>query len=261
MRSIFLFFLGGGAFYLRCSSSSSSFFRLFPLSSSSFRPPFLDLIFFSALLLLPGVFFFFFFFISFVSFLCSPNRHQHDSSPHPCSLSTSYSVNIRRDLDSDAFEEALESFAEDPRHSAADSAVVVVLSHGQEKGIYATDGVVIHFSQILDALDGHNCPALVNKPKLFFFQACRGLRTQRGFDVVDTTSTTNGAKTTNGGSMATSSSAPASGVATPVEEVGEDEDDDPSSSSSSSSAARHDDFYRVDSNGDFAVPHGALGRE
>ena len=92
---------------------------------------------------------------------------------------------MRRDLDSEAFEEALESFAADERHSTTDSAVVCVLSHGQEKGIYATDGIVLNFSFILDALDGQRCPHLVNKPKLFFFQACRGVRVQRGFDVPD----------------------------------------------------------------------------
>ena len=149
---------------------------------------------------------------------------------------------MRRDLDSESFEEALESFSVDGRHATADSAVICVLSHGQERGVYATDGIVVHFSQILDALDGQQCPSLVNKPKLFFFQACRGVRVQRGFDVVD-----------KPGSKTTPSSAPASGVNTPVEEEAEDVS---SSSSSSSVAKPEDSFYRVDSNGDVTVPRG-----
>ena len=154
----------------------------------------------------------------------------------------SYVVTVHRDLDSEGFEEALESFASDERHSKADSAIVCVLSHGQEKGIYATDGIVINFTFILDALDGQRCPLLVNKPKLFFFQACRGVRVQRGFDVMDAA----------GGTVTSASSNPPSGTNTPVEEVA----DDLSSSSSSSSIAKTDEFYRIDSNGDIGVPRG-----
>jgi len=150
-----------------------------------------------------------------------------------------YIVTVHRDLDSDAFEGALEAFANDERHSKSDSAIVCVLSHGQEKGVYATDGIVINFSFILDALDGPRCPLLVNKPKLFFFQACRGVRVQRGFDVVDEGS-------------ASASSNPPSGTNTPVEEEGEDT----SSSSSSSSIAKTDEFYRIDSSGDVTIPRG-----
>ena len=101
---------------------------------------------------------------------------------------------------------------------------------------------MINFTFILDALDGQRCPLLVNKPKLFFFQACRGVRVQRGFDVMDAA----------GGTVTSASSNPPSGTNTPVEEVAENL----SSSSSSSSIAKTDEFYRIDSNGDIGVPRG-----
>jgi caspase 7 len=140
---------------------------------------------------------------------------------------------MQRDLDSDAFEARLEEFAADEAHARADSAVVCVLSHGQEKGVYATDGIIISFTSILDALDGQRCPSLINKPKLFFFQACRGVRVQRGFDIPDASH------------AGEASSGSQSGSATPTPD---------DSSSSSSSHSKNDDFYQVDSSGDFAVP-------
>ncbi|XP_072180995.1 uncharacterized protein [Diadema setosum] len=54
------------------------------------------------------------------------------------------------------------------------SVVLVFMSHGIQEGIYGSDGVVITVEEIKEMFSGKNCPALIGKPKIFFFQACRG---------------------------------------------------------------------------------------
>ncbi|XP_071480750.1 caspase-3-like [Diadema antillarum] len=54
------------------------------------------------------------------------------------------------------------------------SVVLVFMSHGVQEGIYGSDGVVISVEDIKEMFSGKNCPALIGKPKIFFFQACRG---------------------------------------------------------------------------------------
>ena len=57
------------------------------------------------------------------------------------------------------------------RHS---SVVVVLMSHGDNNGIYGTDEQIVRLNEIQDKFTGRNCPALVDKPKIIFIQACRG---------------------------------------------------------------------------------------
>ena len=54
------------------------------------------------------------------------------------------------------------------------SVVVVLMSHGDRQGIYGTDEQIVRLNEIQDKFTGRNCPALVDKPKMFFIQACRG---------------------------------------------------------------------------------------
>lgn len=63
-----------------------------------------------------------------------------------------------------------------PQHG--DAFVCCILSHGGEEGICGTDGGHIRPHDILTIFNGRNCPALVNKPKVFFIQACRGRMNQ-----------------------------------------------------------------------------------
>jgi len=52
--------------------------------------------------------------------------------------------------------------------------VLCILSHGSQGSIYGTDGEEIEIDKIMEQFDGKNCPALKDKPKLFFIQACQG---------------------------------------------------------------------------------------
>ena len=54
------------------------------------------------------------------------------------------------------------------------SIVLVFMSHGVREGILGVDRTVVTIEDIKDIFSGRNCPALIGKPKIMFFQACRG---------------------------------------------------------------------------------------
>lgn len=58
-------------------------------------------------------------------------------------------------------------------HSKNDCFVTVVMSHGLTGKVYAKD-MVYPVERLWQPFLGDKCPTLVNKPKLFFIQACRG---------------------------------------------------------------------------------------
>ena len=60
-------------------------------------------------------------------------------------------------------------------HWNADCFLLFVLSHGSHGNVYGIDGHKLSIEKdIVTKFDGNNCPALVNKPKMFFIQACQG---------------------------------------------------------------------------------------
>ncbi|XP_067087317.1 caspase-8-like [Osmerus mordax] len=54
-----------------------------------------------------------------------------------------------------------------------DAFVCCILSHGCSEGIYGSDDEVLPYKELLSFFKGSNCSALKDKPKLFFFEACR----------------------------------------------------------------------------------------
>ncbi|CAJ1057958.1 caspase-3-like [Xyrichtys novacula] len=64
-------------------------------------------------------------------------------------------------------------------HSNKASFVCVLLSHGEEGGIYGTDGFE-KIENLTKCFKGDRCKSLVGKPKLFFIQACRGSELDEG---------------------------------------------------------------------------------
>ena len=70
---------------------------------------------------------------------------------------------------------AIVDFSQKSKHKYADSAVVVVLTHGGNDELYGTDRIPIDvYEDLLWKLDHENCIDLKNKPKLFVLLACRG---------------------------------------------------------------------------------------
>ena len=56
------------------------------------------------------------------------------------------------------------------------SAVVVLMSHGNTGYIYGIDDEKVKIKDIQEEFDVKKCPNLKGKPKLFFIQACRGCK-------------------------------------------------------------------------------------
>lgn len=81
-------------------------------------------------------------------------------------------------------------------HSEFDCFACVLLSHGEEGQIFATDGLV-RIDDLLAPFKGDVCGSLAGKPKLFFIQACRGNRLDSGTTVttVDTDDQTDSSDT------------------------------------------------------------------
>jgi caspase 7 len=57
-------------------------------------------------------------------------------------------------------------------HENSDCFLCVVMSHGTEDNIVTNNCELISFEEIMEPIKG--CKSLFNKPKMFFFQACRG---------------------------------------------------------------------------------------
>uniref|UniRef100_A0A914V6W0 Caspase n=1 Tax=Plectus sambesii TaxID=2011161 RepID=A0A914V6W0_9BILA len=55
-----------------------------------------------------------------------------------------------------------------------DSAIIFVLAHGAPDEVFGVDGEGVERKEFFDAMKPKNCAALTGKPKLIFFDACRG---------------------------------------------------------------------------------------
>ncbi|CAL8102460.1 unnamed protein product [Calicophoron daubneyi] len=89
-----------------------------------------------------------------------------------------YSVLRNFNVDTKRFERLLSDVAQYD-HSNFESFVCVILSHGCNGIIFATDGE-IPAERVVAPFKGDRCRTLVGKPKLFFIQACRGMTFDKG---------------------------------------------------------------------------------
>ncbi|XP_076358066.1 caspase-2-like isoform X3 [Tachypleus tridentatus] len=87
-----------------------------------------------------------------------------------------YEVTLKTDLTSQQIIDVVEAFSKKPEHEHVDSCVVIILSHGEYDIVYGTDAEEIRIEKILDCFNNESCPLLQGKPKMFFFQACRGMK-------------------------------------------------------------------------------------
>lgn len=89
------------------------------------------------------------------------------------------------DLNVTSFRRVISRFASQTNHSSFDMFVMIVLSHGVEGRVFASDGDLSVDADLVDPFRGANCASLIGKPKMFFIQACRGSKFDRGVDVKD----------------------------------------------------------------------------
>lgn len=69
-------------------------------------------------------------------------------------------------------------------HSQYDSFVCCILSHGEEGKVFGADSLPVELRDITGLIKGTFCRTLIDKPKLFFVQACRGEAEDPGIKVV-----------------------------------------------------------------------------
>ena len=67
-----------------------------------------------------------------------------------------------------------ETFAQQDTHLKSDACIVCLLSHGEEGYLFGTDGMKTNLDDIFVLFDNKSCKSLINKPKIFIIQACRG---------------------------------------------------------------------------------------
>ena len=70
-------------------------------------------------------------------------------------------------------EENIKKFADMPQHKDSQMCIVIVLSHGREGAVISREGDGVSVASIIDKFNSQSCQALIGKPKLFIFQACR----------------------------------------------------------------------------------------
>ncbi|KAJ8320398.1 hypothetical protein KUTeg_001985 [Tegillarca granosa] len=68
-------------------------------------------------------------------------------------------------------------------HQHADSTVICLLSHGEDGYIFGTDGKKILLDDVFSLFDNKHCKLLIQKPKIFIIQACRGGALDSGIPV------------------------------------------------------------------------------
>ena len=93
-----------------------------------------------------------------------------------------FEVDMYIDYTSEQTKKKLENVARNKKRENADSdcVLVVVLSHGDDKNQLAAYDKWYLDEELWNPFLAENCPSLRGKPKLFFLNACRGLKRDMG---------------------------------------------------------------------------------
>jgi hypothetical protein len=83
-------------------------------------------------------------------------------------------VEVRRNQRRNEILETLRSIASHRDLRKHDCLTVIILSHGNSGQIIASDNSALEFEKVLTIFNNQNCHQLIKKPKMFFFNCCRG---------------------------------------------------------------------------------------
>ncbi|XP_790413.4 uncharacterized protein LOC585496 isoform X1 [Strongylocentrotus purpuratus] len=100
-----------------------------------------------------------------------------------------FKIRVEQDPTADKYLKCLQEIARSD-HSEYDCFVCIILSHGCKGHVYGTDGRLMPIDALTGLFRGEYVPSLVNKPKLFFIQACQGDNAQRAVDIQQDATTT-----------------------------------------------------------------------
>ena len=94
-------------------------------------------------------------------------------------------IMVEKDLTSDEIIEALTKFRHKLKRSLPDFMVIIILGHGKRDTKTGAEYIMdvhmngVPISKIKNMfIDGHKCPSMIGRPKMFFIQACRGIKKQ-----------------------------------------------------------------------------------
>ncbi|XP_003737223.2 caspase-2 [Galendromus occidentalis] len=68
----------------------------------------------------------------------------------------------------------LDTYANEKVLEGHQAFVLIMMSHGEVNHIYGNDYNLVKLQDIFEKFNNYNCPALRERPKLFFIQSCRG---------------------------------------------------------------------------------------
>ncbi|KAF7473471.1 Hypothetical predicted protein [Marmota monax] len=92
-----------------------------------------------------------------------------------------YEVRNKNDLIHEEIVELMHNVSKED-HSKRSSFICVILSHGDERIIFGTNGPV-DLKKLTSFFRGDYCRSLTGKPKLFIIQACRGTELDCGIEI------------------------------------------------------------------------------
>ncbi|KAF4086517.1 hypothetical protein AMELA_G00107210 [Ameiurus melas] len=87
-----------------------------------------------------------------------------------------FTEEVHRNQTAEQMKTILRTHSRNQHHG--DCFVCCILSHGSADGVIGTDGGKVTGADIYEIFNGMYCPSLINKPKVFFIQACRGQQYQ-----------------------------------------------------------------------------------
>lgn len=86
-----------------------------------------------------------------------------------------FTVEVRNNTTKERMFQTMNEFSKKSELTRHDAFVLIVLSHGVRGGhVITSDGMGINTEDIIKKFNNENCPNLINRPKLFFFNCCRG---------------------------------------------------------------------------------------
>ncbi|KAF4080064.1 hypothetical protein AMELA_G00166160 [Ameiurus melas] len=83
-----------------------------------------------------------------------------------------FNVGVYENQTAEQMKDLLKKYSQ--QHHDGDCFVCCILSHGSIDGVHGTDGAIVSSDDIFGPFGGNSCPSLINKPKVFIIQACRG---------------------------------------------------------------------------------------
>ncbi|XP_015782014.1 caspase-7 [Tetranychus urticae] len=99
-----------------------------------------------------------------------------------------FAMNYFKNMSASDIEAVFQKYSKMEELKEHDALVCVIMSHGLKSDlIVGSDGLYVRLETLLSYFNNFNCPYLMNKPKLFFIQACRG--DEYDFGILDATTT------------------------------------------------------------------------